>query len=235
MLPATFSGAWRDFATAHGFDGITFHTLRHGAATLLLASVVPDAVAISVMGHADTKILGRYQDVVSELQRDAAARMDVLLGGNAGGLATPPFGYSRDPVAVREARRCKRNQALVENQDTRIPLRDQLLGFEDVPVLTVVFEPLSSCVAYPANRDLALESTDLTDPCHRSPYRRHLRPGSGRPRHRWLASHRPRHTRATDRASSPLPNAGRRAHDSRGRHMDSLAPHSPWHAQRRKA
>lgn len=78
--PATSSGVWRDFAEAHGFVGVTFHTLRHGAATLLLASGVPDAVAISVMGHADTKILRRYQDVVDELQRDAAARMDALLG-----------------------------------------------------------------------------------------------------------------------------------------------------------
>jgi hypothetical protein len=33
------------------------------------------------MGHADTRILSRYQDVVSELQRAAAARMDELLGG----------------------------------------------------------------------------------------------------------------------------------------------------------
>lgn len=79
--PATFSGSWRDWASAHGFDGITFHGLRHGAATLLLAAGVPDAVAASVMGHADTRILARYQDVVSELQRDAATRMDRLLGG----------------------------------------------------------------------------------------------------------------------------------------------------------
>jgi hypothetical protein len=28
------------------------------------------------MGHADTRVLARYQDVVSELQWDAAARMD---------------------------------------------------------------------------------------------------------------------------------------------------------------
>jgi len=33
------------------------------------------------MGHADTRILARYQDVVSELRQDAAARMDKLLGG----------------------------------------------------------------------------------------------------------------------------------------------------------
>jgi integrase len=78
--PATFSGAWRDWAGAHGFGGITFHGLRHGAATLLLAAGVPDTVAMRTMGHADTRILARYQEVVSELQRDAAARMDALLG-----------------------------------------------------------------------------------------------------------------------------------------------------------
>jgi integrase len=78
--PATFSGMWKDWATAHGFAGITFHGLRHGAATLLLAAGVPDTVAMRTMGHADTRILARYQDVVSELQRDAAARMDQLLG-----------------------------------------------------------------------------------------------------------------------------------------------------------
>lgn len=78
--PATFSGAWRDWAKAHGLDGITFHGLRHGAATLLLAAGVSDTVAMRTMGHADTRILARYQDVVSELQRDAAARMDQLLG-----------------------------------------------------------------------------------------------------------------------------------------------------------
>jgi integrase len=77
--PSTFSKAWTKWATAHGFSGITFHGLRHGAATLLLAAGVPDTVAMRTMGHADTRILARYQDVVSELQREAAARMDRLL------------------------------------------------------------------------------------------------------------------------------------------------------------
>jgi integrase len=44
-LPESFSTGWRRFAEAHGFPGITVHTLRHGAATLLLASGVSDAVA----------------------------------------------------------------------------------------------------------------------------------------------------------------------------------------------
>jgi integrase len=80
-LPASFSTGWRRFAAAHGFSGIGFHTLRHGHATLLLAGGVSDAVAIKLMGHADSKILRRYQEVVDELQRDAATRMDRLLGG----------------------------------------------------------------------------------------------------------------------------------------------------------
>lgn len=82
-MPASFSTGWRRFAKAHGFAGVTFHTLRHGAATLMLAAGVSDAVAINVMGHADTKILRQYQEVVSELQRDAAIRMDHMLGGGA--------------------------------------------------------------------------------------------------------------------------------------------------------
>jgi integrase len=79
-LPASFSKGWQRFAAAHGFERVTFHTLRHGAASLLLASGVPDAVAISLMGHADTKILRRFQDVVDELKQDAASGMDALLG-----------------------------------------------------------------------------------------------------------------------------------------------------------
>ena len=53
------------------------------ASALLLAAGVSDTVAMRTMGHADTRILARYQDVVSELQRDAAARMEELLGGQA--------------------------------------------------------------------------------------------------------------------------------------------------------
>lgn len=36
------------------------------------------------MGHADTRILRHYQEVVDELKRDAAVRMDALLGAPNG-------------------------------------------------------------------------------------------------------------------------------------------------------
>jgi hypothetical protein len=35
---------------------------------------------IEIMGHADRRILRRYQDVVPELMRDEADRLDALLG-----------------------------------------------------------------------------------------------------------------------------------------------------------
>jgi integrase len=82
-MPASFSTGWRRFAKAHGFEGVTFHNLRHGAATLLLAAGVADSVALEVMGHADTRILRHYQEVVSELKKDAASRMDRLLGSGS--------------------------------------------------------------------------------------------------------------------------------------------------------
>jgi len=66
--------------TSQRFPEVTFHTLRYGTATLLLAGGVPDAVVLEVMGHSDTKILRRYQDLVPELMQHAADRLQVLLG-----------------------------------------------------------------------------------------------------------------------------------------------------------
>jgi integrase len=88
--PSEFSKRWGRFARHHRLRGktrtgevatVTFHGLRHGAATLMLTGRLPDRVVIDVMGHADTRILRRYQDVVPELRREAARTMDVLLRG----------------------------------------------------------------------------------------------------------------------------------------------------------
>lgn len=80
-VPPTFSRAWTSFATKAGFPDIGFHELRHGAATLMLAAGIPDAVAIKMMGHRDTRILRRYQKVVDRLKREAVGKLDELLGG----------------------------------------------------------------------------------------------------------------------------------------------------------
>lgn len=82
-LPPTFSTCRTRWAKAQGFPKVTFHTLRHGTATLLLAAGVPDAVAVSIMGHADTRILARYQDVIDDLKRDATYKHGALLAADA--------------------------------------------------------------------------------------------------------------------------------------------------------
>lgn len=79
-VPPTFSRAWTRFAGRAGLPAVGFHELRHGAATMMLAAGVPDAVAAQIMGHRDTRILRRYQKVVDRLKRDAAGRLDELFG-----------------------------------------------------------------------------------------------------------------------------------------------------------
>jgi integrase len=59
---------------------VTFHGLRHGFATLMLASGIPDPVALALMGHTNVQMISRYREVVPELLKDAAARMGSVLG-----------------------------------------------------------------------------------------------------------------------------------------------------------
>jgi integrase len=79
--PASFSTKWRRFARRAGFPEINLHALRYGSATMLLASGVPDPVALIVMGHADVRMLHHYQKVLPELLSDAAGKMNHMLGG----------------------------------------------------------------------------------------------------------------------------------------------------------
>jgi integrase len=59
-----------------GIRQVTFHTLRHSAATLLLAQGVPSAVILDVLGHQDVRMLRRYQHVTDSLRQDAADAID---------------------------------------------------------------------------------------------------------------------------------------------------------------
>lgn len=66
---------------AAGLPRTTFHDLRHGAATLLLAQGVPLATIRDILGHSTiTLTANTYAHVVPELRRDAAAAMDRALG-----------------------------------------------------------------------------------------------------------------------------------------------------------
>ena len=62
-----------------GIRRVSFHTLRHSAATLLLAQGVDSRVVMEILGHTSPTMMRRYQHVVDELKHDAAAGMDTAL------------------------------------------------------------------------------------------------------------------------------------------------------------
>lgn len=73
---------FRRFADAHGFQGVTFHNLRHTHATILLANNI-DVVAVAHrMGHSDPSVtLRTYAHALTRRDQDAAQTLDRLFGG----------------------------------------------------------------------------------------------------------------------------------------------------------
>lgn len=71
---------FRKFADAHGFQGVTFHDLRHIHATFLLQHHIDPVSVSSRMGHSDPSVtLKVYADAMPARDREAAAAMDALL------------------------------------------------------------------------------------------------------------------------------------------------------------
>ena len=64
-----------------GLPDIRYHDLRHTAATLLLAQGVDPRTIMETLGHSQISLtLNTYAHVVPKLQRQAAAKMDEILG-----------------------------------------------------------------------------------------------------------------------------------------------------------
>ena len=88
---------FRKFADTHGYQGITFHDLRHVHASFLLQHHVDPVSVSSRMGHADPAVTLRvYADAMPARDKDAAAAMDQLLITT--GALPPP-----DPPPVQDA------------------------------------------------------------------------------------------------------------------------------------
>ena len=88
---------FRKFADAHGYQGVTFHGLRHIHATMLLQHRVDLQSVSARMGHSDPSVtLRAYADAMPARDQDAAAAMDLLLI-----TAAPPAGApDPDPQLV---------------------------------------------------------------------------------------------------------------------------------------
>ena len=77
---------FRKFADDHGYQGVTFHDLRHIHATFLLQHHVDLQSVSARMGHSDPSVtLKVYADAMPARDQDAAAAMDQLLITSGGG------------------------------------------------------------------------------------------------------------------------------------------------------
>ncbi len=66
---------------ANGLPRQRFHDLRHACASYLLAAGVPARVVMETLGHSEISLtLNTYSHVLPGLGRDAADRLDALLG-----------------------------------------------------------------------------------------------------------------------------------------------------------
>ena len=94
---------FRKFADAHGYQGLTFHGLRHVHASVLLQHHVDLQSVSSRMGHSDPSVtLRAYADAMPARDQEAAATMDQLLI-TAAPSATPPADPAADPSADHPA------------------------------------------------------------------------------------------------------------------------------------
>lgn len=67
-------------AIAGGLPRIRFHSLRHTAASLLLAQGTHPRVVIEMFGHSTIALtMNTYSHVIPALERDAADRMNAIL------------------------------------------------------------------------------------------------------------------------------------------------------------
>lgn len=92
---------FRRFADDHGFQGLTFHGLRHVHASMLLQHRV-DLQSVSVrMGHSDPSVtLRAYADAMPARDQEAAATMDRLLLATGSVVPAEPAADPETPPAA---------------------------------------------------------------------------------------------------------------------------------------
>ena len=82
MMGPDVTRRFQALLAAASLPRLRFHDLRHGAATLLIAQGVHPRVVMETLGHSTiTTTMNIYAHVVPALQREAADRLDAVLGG----------------------------------------------------------------------------------------------------------------------------------------------------------
>ena len=82
MDPAGATREYHALLESAELPSVRFHDLRHTAATLLLAQRVDPRTIMETLGHSQISLtLNTYSHVLPALQKDAAAKLDAVLGG----------------------------------------------------------------------------------------------------------------------------------------------------------
>ena len=82
LEPSNVTKRFRKLLVSAGVPSIRFHDLRHTAATFLLAQGVDPRTIMETLGHSQISLtLNTYSHVLPVLQREAARKMDGILGG----------------------------------------------------------------------------------------------------------------------------------------------------------
>ena len=77
---STLHDRFKKILRGAGLPDIRFHDLRHTAATLMLKNKVDVRTVAEILGHKDPAMtLRKYAHVLSDMQDDAASRMDAVL------------------------------------------------------------------------------------------------------------------------------------------------------------
>jgi integrase len=80
MFPDTLSKLFREFIEKHNLPKITFHGLRHTAATLLIGKGVQDLTVSALLGHSDPGTTKRiYAKSLKSAERAAADMMESII------------------------------------------------------------------------------------------------------------------------------------------------------------
>jgi integrase len=85
MVGGDVTKRFQALLAAAALPRLRFHDLRHGCASLLLAQGVHPRVVMEQLGHSTiTLTMNVYSHVIPALQRDAADRMEAMLGVTSG-------------------------------------------------------------------------------------------------------------------------------------------------------